>query len=84
MEETMKELTEGQMENVTGGGIVPGGTNGTNQFKDKSGSPLRMDKSPHCKACGREVASVSGMYRCKTPGCSECGKNKTVSEVDWK
>ena len=41
-------------------------------------------QSPFCKACGGRMALYGSRYRCITPGCSECGKDKTASAVNWK
>lgn len=38
----------------------------------------------HCRVCRVAMVSFGALFRCPTPRCPECGKNKTAAEVDWK
>ena len=78
MNEYEKQLTQEQMENVTGGGPI------VSPDYEKNPGGRRLTVTPHCRECGKEVKSVGALFRCAKAGCPECGKDKTAAEVDWK
>ena len=86
MEEMKKELEKKDMEKVTGGAL-----SNSSEYDDKTALRIidamtdtqNLTDHPHCRECREIVLLVSGKYRCFNFRCTQLGKDKAVSEVDW-
>lgn len=75
MKNNGKEINQEEMEKATGGE--------TFAFSGERTVISHIMQFAHCRVCHQGMASYNAKYRCQTPNCSECGKDKTVTEVDW-
>jgi hypothetical protein len=59
MEEKVVEISQEQMEKVTGG---------RGRDDGREGSPNKLN-GPFCSSCGRELMFANGSYKCTYRGC---------------
>ncbi len=62
---------------------VKGGSDAECRISTDKGPGRHFKNEPHCRKCRCTVTEVGSVFRCTNFSCSEVGKDKSFSEVDW-